>query len=75
MSPKSPILKPREVARILENMGFIEVRQRGSHRQYRHADGRGTTIPFHEGRDISPILLRQIARDIGVTVEDLLDNR
>jgi predicted RNA binding protein YcfA (HicA-like mRNA interferase family) len=67
-----PILKPREVIAILERLGFVEIRQRGSHKQYRHADGRGTTIPVHPGRDISPILLRQIAKDIGMTVEDLL---
>ncbi|MDQ3744429.1 MAG: type II toxin-antitoxin system HicA family toxin [Acidobacteriota bacterium] len=70
-----PVLKPREVAAILEKLGFVEVRQRGSHKQYRHADGRGTTIPFHSGRDISPALLRQIARDIGLTVEEMLRHR
>ena len=57
---------------LLVQLGFLEVRQRGSHRQYRHPDGRGTTIPFHSGRDISPTLLRKIARDIGLTVEELL---
>ena len=67
-----PVLKPREVAALLVRQGFQEVRQRGSHRQYRHPDGRGTTIPFHSGRDISPTLLRKIARDIGVTIEELL---
>ncbi len=67
-----PVLKPREVARLLEKLGFVEVRQRGSHRQYRHADGRGTTVPFHSGRDISPILLRQIAKDIGMTVQEFI---
>ena len=67
-----PVLKPREVSALLERLGFQEVRQRGSHRQYRHPDGRGTTVPFHPGRDISPTLLRKIARDIGVTVEELL---
>lgn len=67
-----PVLKPREVAALLVRLGFQEVRQRRSHRQYRHADGRGTTVPFHSGRDISPTLLRKIARDIGVTVEELL---
>lgn len=72
---KSPVLKPREVVSILEALGFVEVRQRGSHRQYRHPDGRGTTVPFHAGRDISPILLRQIAKDIGLTVEELLKHR
>ena len=70
--PDIPALKPREVIRLLEMLGFREVRQRGSHKQYRHADGRGTTVPFHKGRDISPILLRQIASDIGLTVEELL---
>jgi len=57
---------------MLERLGFVEVRQRGSHRQYRHPDGRSTTVPFHGGRDISPTLLRKIARDVGLTVEELL---
>jgi predicted RNA binding protein YcfA (HicA-like mRNA interferase family) len=70
-----PVLKPKDVIAILEKLGFKEVRQRGSHKQFRHSDGRGTTVPFHAGRDISPILLRQIARDIGLTVEELLKNR
>ncbi|MBP9146307.1 MAG: type II toxin-antitoxin system HicA family toxin [Thermoanaerobaculia bacterium] len=69
---KLPVLKPREVVALLGNLGFAEVRQRGSHRQFRHADGRGTTVPFHPGRDISPTLLRQIAGDIGLSVEALL---
>ena len=70
-----PVLKPRELCRVLEGLGFAMVRQRGSHMQYRHADGRGTTVPNHPGRDISPILLRQIARDIGMTAEELLKRR
>lgn len=67
-----PVLKPREVEALLLALGFVVVRQRGSHRQYRHADGRCTTLPFHAGRDISPILMRQIAHGIGVTIDALL---
>lgn len=70
-----PILKPAEVCRILERLGFQAVRQRGSHIQYRHSDGRGTTVPMHKGRDIAAPLLRQIARDIGLTVEELVSAR
>lgn len=70
-----PILKPQEVVRILEKLGFVEVRQKGSHKQFRHHDGRGTTVPFHKGRDISPRLLRQIASDIGLTIEEFLESR
>ena len=70
-----PVLKSKEVVAILEQLGFHEMRQRGSHRQFRHVDGRGTTVPFHSGRDISPILLRQIAKDIELTAEEFLRNR
>ncbi len=69
---KQPVLKPREVCHLLERRGFVLVRQRGSHLQDRHSDGRGTTVPNHPGRDISAILLRQIARDIGLTAEDFI---
>ena len=72
MSPKPPVLKPREVIRLLERRGFVEVRQRGSHKQFRHPDGRQTTVPVHSGRDLAPPLLRQIARDIGLTLDELL---
>jgi predicted RNA binding protein YcfA (HicA-like mRNA interferase family) len=68
-----PVLKPQEVISILENLGFVEMRQRVSHKQFRHEDGRGTTVPYHKGRDISPRLLRQIASDIGLTIEDFLE--
>jgi predicted RNA binding protein YcfA (HicA-like mRNA interferase family) len=67
-----PSLKPREVVALLESLGFAEVRQRGSHKQFRHTDGRGTTVPFHAGRDISPTLLRKIAKDIGLTAEQFV---
>ena len=72
---KPPVLKPREVAAILQQLGLVEIRQRGSHKQYRHADGRCTTLPFHPGRDLSPILLKQIAKDIGLTIDEFLRER
>jgi len=29
-------------------------------------------VPFHSGRDVSPTLLRKIARDVRLTVDELL---
>ena len=75
MASKLPVLKPREVTQILTALGFEEVRQRGSHKQYRHADGRCTTVPYHPGRDLSPILLRQIAKDINLTATEFLEHK
>jgi predicted RNA binding protein YcfA (HicA-like mRNA interferase family) len=66
------MLKPRQVIAALKQLGFVEVRQRGSHKQFRHPDGRVTTVPDHKGRDISPGLLRQILEDIRVPAEDFL---
>jgi predicted RNA binding protein YcfA (HicA-like mRNA interferase family) len=70
-----PPLRPRVIVAILEGLGFVQVRQRGSHRQFRHPDGRGTTVPDHGGRDISPGLIRVIARDIGMSAEEFVDLR
>jgi predicted RNA binding protein YcfA (HicA-like mRNA interferase family) len=75
MPPRLPVLKPREVVAILDRLGFAQIRQRGSHRQFKHPDGRQTTVPDHKGRDISPILLRVIAKDIGMTAEELVSHR
>ncbi|MBL7046982.1 MAG: type II toxin-antitoxin system HicA family toxin, partial [Candidatus Marinimicrobia bacterium] len=56
------------------SFGFQEVRQKGSHKQFRHKDGRVTTVPFHKGRDISPILLRKITKDINMTLDEFFSN-
>jgi predicted RNA binding protein YcfA (HicA-like mRNA interferase family) len=72
---KIPVLKPREVIAVLKDLGFEEVRQRGSHKQFRHADGRCTTVPDHAGRDIPPVLLKQIAKDIKLTADKFQKHR
>jgi predicted RNA binding protein YcfA (HicA-like mRNA interferase family) len=66
------MLKPQQVIAVIERMGFVEVRQRGSHKQFRHVDGRVTTVPDHRGRDISPNLVRKILEDVRVEPEDFL---
>jgi len=55
---------------ILFSIGFIKVRQKGSHVFYRHSDGRTTTIPFHTGKDLPRPLLRQILREINMSVDE-----
>ena len=67
------MVKLRQVIAALERLGFVEVRQRGSHKQFRHSDGRVTTVPDHRGRDISPGLLRKILEDIRVKPEEFLE--
>ena len=73
--PPVPVLKPRQVIAILARLGFREVRQRGSHKRFRHPDGRATTVPVHAGRDLSPLLLRRIARDVSMNVHEFIATR
>jgi predicted RNA binding protein YcfA (HicA-like mRNA interferase family) len=70
-----PPLRPHVVIDILRALGFDQVRQRGSHRQFRHPDGRATTVPDHGGREIAPALIRIIARDIGMSAEAFVAHR
>ena len=71
-SSELPMLKPRELIRALERMGFRLLRKsKGSHWQFEHSDRRRTTVPVHKGRDIGPGLLRKILRDIELDAEDL----
>ncbi len=69
---KLPILRPEELAKALERMGFVHTRKsRGSHFRYVHPDGRKTTISMHKGKTIGRGLLRKILRDIGISIEEL----
>ena len=67
-----PVLKSKEIVSLLNKLGFVEIRQKGSHKQFKHPDGRFTTVPFHQGCDISPILLRQISKDIGMNIDEFI---
>jgi predicted RNA binding protein YcfA (HicA-like mRNA interferase family) len=70
MSDRLPTLSSKEIIRALAAHGFVLVRQSGSHAIFRHADGRGTTVPIHGKPDIGRGLLRQIMKDAGLTVDD-----
>jgi len=62
-----PIVDAKTMERFLLTLGFAIVRQKGSHRLYRHPDGRTTTVPHHAGRDLARPLVREILREIDVT--------
>jgi predicted RNA binding protein YcfA (HicA-like mRNA interferase family) len=56
------IVNFKTMEKLLLNLGFEAVRQKGSHVFYRHHDGRRTTVPSHPGRDIARPLIREILR-------------
>ncbi len=65
-----PIVDYKTVNKLLIKLGFVTVRQKGSHVFYRHPDGRTTTVPHHKGRDLARPLLREILREIELTIDE-----
>lgn len=63
-----PIFKPSELVRIAEKKGFVAIRQSGSHRIFKHSDGRWTTIPIHV-KTIGRGLAHKIIKDLGGLVK------
>jgi predicted RNA binding protein YcfA (HicA-like mRNA interferase family) len=64
------LLTAADLARLLGELGFEFIRQKGSHAFFRHPDGRATVIPVHRGETIRRGLLRSILRDIDLTPTD-----
>jgi predicted RNA binding protein YcfA (HicA-like mRNA interferase family) len=64
---------PRQVIRFLESLGFEEVRQRGSHKFFRHPDGRTATVPGHRGEDLGRGIIAKILRDAGAKPASFLE--
>lgn len=65
-----PVIKSKDLERVLFKLGFKKIRQKGSHAFYKRDDGKYTTIPHHPSRDLSPILLLKILKEISVSKEE-----
>ena len=68
-----PIVGFKTMEKVLLRLGFEPVRQHGSHIFYRHPDGRTTTLPNHAGRDLARPLIREVLREIDITIEQYND--
>ena len=65
---KLPRLTGKELAKIIEKLGFVYDHTTGSHMIYKHPDGRKTTIPHHAGEEIGPgLLIKIIKNDLQIT--------
>jgi predicted RNA binding protein YcfA (HicA-like mRNA interferase family) len=67
---KLPIVDAKRMEKLLLFLGFEKARQKGSHVFYKHPDGRVTTVPHHKGRVLARPLIREILREIEISVED-----
>lgn len=57
----------KAVIKVLERDGWFEVRQKGSHKQFKHPAKPGLVTVPHPKKDLKPGLLKSISRQSGVT--------
>ncbi len=50
MNPRLPRVTAAEIIRVLGQLGFVQVRQSGSHRIFKNEQGQRVTVPFHRGK-------------------------
>jgi len=67
-----PIISSKDMVKILKLLGFIETRQNGSHKIYKHKDGRTVIIPFHN-EDLGRGLIRQVLTEIEMSIKEYID--
>jgi predicted RNA binding protein YcfA (HicA-like mRNA interferase family) len=71
---KLPVISGKDLIKLLNKIGFVLIRTKGSHARLKHQDGRVTTVPIHRGADLPKGLLRKIIReDIKLTLEEFIE--
>jgi len=58
-------MKPKDLVKQLEALGFVFVRQNGSHAIYRNLDKKMVVVPMHN-RDIPVGTFNAILKDAGI---------
>ena len=67
---KLPLLSGREICKALEKLGYVKVRQRGSHIRLKCSGRKSVTAPDY--KEVSRGLLRKILRDANISIEEFL---
>jgi predicted RNA binding protein YcfA (HicA-like mRNA interferase family) len=59
-------MKSRLIIKKLEKAGWVEARQSGSHKQFRHPDRKGTVTVPHPNSDMAVGTIKSIEKQSGV---------
>jgi len=68
-----PIITAKLMIEFLKSLGFEQVRQKGSHKFFRHPNGRTATVPDHKGEDLGRGITSRILKDVETMREDFLN--
>ena len=66
-------VEPEVVIKALRRIGFLPVRQKGSHLIMKHPDGRSTLSPVHPGEELGRGILMEIMSDVRMSKQEFLE--
>ncbi|MFM9104242.1 MAG: type II toxin-antitoxin system HicA family toxin [Cyanobium sp.] len=66
-----PAFTGKQLVAVLQQLGFENLRVKGSHHFLQHPDGRTTVVPIHAGETVGPGLLNSILRQVKLSRDDL----
>lgn len=70
--PKLPVVSGKELIKAFEKIGFVFIRQKGSHVIMKHQDNRVVTIPLQ--KEIKKGTLKKgILNPLNISVEQLIE--
>lgn len=73
MDLKIPVVKAREVIKVLKEVGFIEARQTGSHKIMKNPiSGKIISVPIHS-KPLKKGLLRSIIKEAKLTKKEFIE--
>ncbi len=67
--PKIPPVPPEKMIKILKALGFLEVRQKGSHVILKK-EKKLIVVPIHKGKPLKRGLVRLIIKEVGISREE-----
>lgn len=73
MSEKIRPVPAKKAIKALESLGFVQVRQKGSHLFMQHPDGRTTVIPIHSGQDLGKGMVKKLMEDVRISRKEWLE--
>jgi predicted RNA binding protein YcfA (HicA-like mRNA interferase family) len=72
--PRLPAIEGQQLVKVLQKLGFVIIRTKGSHVRMRAEDGRVTTVPIHAKAILPKGLLRKIIReDLKMELSEFID--
>ena len=69
---KLKVITSVRMCKLLDEYGFVVIRQKGSHRFYQNTNGLTTVVPMHAD-DMDRSLIRKILKDIEMSVDEYND--